>query len=300
MDQLSLAEVGPVKSKTLPCRGALRWLLPIALVLAVARPAAAANITPEQAERVTELTKEAQVLRSEGRYAEAIEKLDAAIAIYPAPVLFYNLGRTREDAGDFAGAVDAYDRCLAAEPSRDIRKKAQKARADVRRRLADAARPDEPTPDEPTPDEPTPDEPAPAEPAPGEPRHSLFRLGLTVSEGALMFEGTAYRGKVGLELMPSLDFGWFGVDLGAAVVVEPPVAFLLRPGVRFRLSVFYFRPALNFLLTPITTSGALFAVGAEIPIGASFRFVAEFDASLWFQAVGVVPLDGRLGVSYGF
>jgi len=357
--------------------------LALLLFLLVVRGASAApppaeearRLTPVEAEAVTELTKEAQELRRAGEFAEAARKLEEAIAIYPAPVLFYNLGRTYEDLGRLEDAARAYERCLSGKPPADVRAKARKALADVHARgrhgtlvLAEdvpadaevvvdgvrrvrgplplspgthrvevrregfqpyvetvqvtggatvtiepawqAAAPERPDrPAEPQKPERAP-EPEAVAPEPGEPeepsppadedRHRLFRLGLTLSEGVMMFDGEPFRGKVGLELLPSLDFRWWKVDLGLALVLEPPVAFVLRPGVRFAVSVFYVRPAFQFLLSPITTTGMLFGLGAEIPLGRGWALMTEFDVSVWFQALGVVPLDGRLGVSYGF
>ena len=132
-------------------------------------------------------------------------------------------------------------------------------------------------------------------------REPWVYLGLTTSMGALLGgTGDVQRTRAGLELAAQLRFDWFRADLGLSLTVEEPVAVVLRSGLRADLGPAYFRTGYQFLATPLLASGWLFAFGGEVPLPSDWFLVAEVDASLWFQQPDVVPLEGRLGVRYGF
>ena len=126
-------------------------------------------------------------------------------------------------------------------------------------------------------------------------------LGLTTSMGVLLGgTGDVERTRAGMELAAQLRFDWFRAELGLSLTAEEPVVVILRPGGRADLGPVYVRSCLQFVTTPIVTSGWLFAFGGEIPLPSDWFLVAELDASIWFQEPGVIPLEGRMGVRYGF
>ena len=140
---------------------------------------------------------------------------------------------------------------------------------------------------------------------PREPRRSAAErfvyLGLALSEGALFTGGDTLRTNVGLEPAVALRWAWFRLELAGALTLESPVSFVLRPGVRADLfGPLFLRAAYQLLTTPVVTSGALFGLGGDIGLGNGWSLVAELDGGLWFADTGVVPLEGRLGVRYGF
>ena len=142
------------------------------------------------------------------------------------------------------------------------------------------------------------DSPAPeAEPE----ETSLFHLGLSLSEGFVAYDGTIHRSNVGLELLPTVrPLPWFGVDLGIAVTVEAPVAAFLRPGVRFHFEPMYARAAIATMLTPVVTAGFFAGLGAEVRLTGTWRLFFELDVQVWFETINIIPVDGRIGVVYGF
>ena len=268
--------MGPGTERWTKRARAAGWLLAsLALALVWVPLSAPAGELPtlprEQARRVTALVEEAQRLREAERYDEAIEKLEEALAAYPAPAIHYNLARTLEDAGHLARAVAAYEACLEAEPSTEVREYAEKGLARLEERLATAP---------------------PAEPGPG-----WFHLGFSLGEGALFYDGEVFRS---LELLPQARLGWFGVELGTTVFVEPTAAVLLRPGVRFQFGAPYLRVSLPLMLTPSVTAGGAVAVGGEFRVAGGWSLFLEADVLLWWEAIEVVLLEGRFGVSYAF
>ena len=129
---------------------------------------------------------------------------------------------------------------------------------------------------------------------------SLFHLGVLIGEGLAVYDEEVYRSKVSLELLPSFHIAWFRADLAVTVLVEPEMAVILRPGARFAGGMFYSRVAFQAVVTPVLTTGLLLGAGMELELGKSWSLMAELDISLWFEALAVVPLEARLGVSYGF
>ncbi|MAQ15131.1 MAG: hypothetical protein CMN30_10115 [Sandaracinus sp.] len=69
-----------------------------------------------QEPEAAELFRESAEAYRAGEFARAVELLEQAYAIEPAPVLQYNLARALEGMGDLDGAIAAYERYLEAEP----------------------------------------------------------------------------------------------------------------------------------------------------------------------------------------
>src|SRR5262245_59109205 len=67
-------------------------------------------------ERSVEIFVESEAHYKEGRYTEAARLLREAYAIYPEPLLLYNLGRALEGMGDLAQALETYRTYLREEP----------------------------------------------------------------------------------------------------------------------------------------------------------------------------------------
>lgn len=98
-----------------------------ALVLGAAVPEVHAfAVSPDEAMRRFE---EAERLYQEGEHQGAIELLRALLEDNDDPVLWYNLGRAYEGAGEAGPAIDAYERYLEGSPDAPDRD-------DVRERIA--------------------------------------------------------------------------------------------------------------------------------------------------------------------
>jgi tetratricopeptide (TPR) repeat protein len=86
-----------------------------ALVLAAAASAAA------QEDLDTSIAKSrfqlGELLYTNGRYAEAATEFEAARAIKPRPDFDYNIGRCREQLGQWHAAIEAYTRYVEATPT---------------------------------------------------------------------------------------------------------------------------------------------------------------------------------------
>ena len=103
--------------------------LAITLGLCALSSVATAQEAPQapQADAVLLFEQSADAYRA-GRFSQAASLLEEAYAIWPDPVLVYNLGRAYEGAGRLDEARDAYVRYLASGAADDAE--------DVRARLA--------------------------------------------------------------------------------------------------------------------------------------------------------------------
>ena len=100
------------------------------------RPLVAAPPDGSAEERAFGLVADAKRMRGDGRFDEAVVKLEEAIRLHPIPVYVLNLARTLEDAGRIPEAVTAYERCLRMEPDPEIRVRARQRWAVLRDRLS--------------------------------------------------------------------------------------------------------------------------------------------------------------------
>ena len=262
------------------------------LLVATSPAAPAQTDDPPEAllSRVARLVEEADAARAEGRYEAAVAKLREALSLHRDPGLVYNLARTYEDARQPAQAADHYELCLRSGPDDEVRRLAEEG---LRRTGAPQA--PEPTPAT------AEQEPTGEAPVARPPRARWIHLSLSLAEG-LYIDGTdVRRTNVGLELLPALRWDWVQLDLGLAVLVEEPVAFLGRPGVRFHVGPAFFRIAGQLLASSaVVTGGVLAGAGGQIAVGGGWYAFGEFDASLWPSAISQVPMEFRLGVGYGF
>jgi len=86
--------------------------IPLALLLTIAMSQAVGATT------ATEWNDEGHALYYQGRYAEAIEAYDEAIALEPTDGhLWYDLGNVLRKQGSYSAAFDAYDRAIALDPA---------------------------------------------------------------------------------------------------------------------------------------------------------------------------------------
>ena len=276
-------------------RSARPALVRLALVcLCLASPATrvAAEERPLDADttaRVERLAAEAVALQEQGRYEEAIARLEEAAALYPSPALRYNIGRVHEKAGHVEEARGHYLRCLAADPPESL---ARRAREGLERTRAVREPRDEPEP-------PKPDVALRARPS----AERLPHLALSVSEGLVAggWSGAPLRSSVALHLTPSLRWGFVQVDLGLGLVAEPPLGFLLRPGVRLFLGPIYGRVAYELLASDgVVTSGAVLGAGGQVDLAAGWYLALGLDVTLLFTAIDVVPLELTVGLGHGF
>jgi len=88
--------------------------------------AATDPVSAEDAEKIRALVEAAKLHREAGQAAEALESLHEAIAIEPAPWLFYSVARMHEDAGRNDLALAWYSLCVGRDADADTRKRADK------------------------------------------------------------------------------------------------------------------------------------------------------------------------------
>lgn len=115
-------------------------LLFTALIFAAPAPRAAKPAkTAETSEtkEARELFQRAQKLYKQARYAEAIEKFEAAYAVRPHPVIFFNIGKCYEQLNETPKALRAYRDYLRMAPDATDRDTVTDAIANLERRLKD-------------------------------------------------------------------------------------------------------------------------------------------------------------------
>lgn len=173
----------------------MRWVRATAVLAFALTLVTRAGATEDaDRKRALELFKESKQLYQEGRFRDAIERLEQAYALAPEPVLLYNLGRAFESSGELERAIDAYRRYLDEEPNAPDRgaisaridtleRQLKERQALERQREAQSKQP--PT----TPVR----EPAPAEP---EPEPASIWPWLTVGAGAVVLTSGAVLGIV--------------------------------------------------------------------------------------------------------
>ena len=83
------------------------------------------------------LFEQSEIEFERGAFDRAHELLEAAYVLEPAPVLLYNIGRTREELGRIDEAVEAYDAFVAAAPEHEMAASARERAAQLRTRIAD-------------------------------------------------------------------------------------------------------------------------------------------------------------------
>lgn len=82
------------------------------------------------------LFKESDQQYKRGDFEAAADLLREAYALYPEPILLYNLARALEGSGDTAGAIEQYERYLAAVPDLDDRGALERRVATLKAELA--------------------------------------------------------------------------------------------------------------------------------------------------------------------
>src|SRR5512134_1262829 len=91
-----------------------RHLVAFAVAMALAAPAAAQPTDPAKAKaKALDLYAESRTQYEAGAFEQAAQLLRDAYALYPEPILLYNLARALEGMGDTRGAVEQYEKYLA-------------------------------------------------------------------------------------------------------------------------------------------------------------------------------------------
>lgn len=88
-----------------------------ALMFWTACPAQADDKVSDTRAQAQALVGEANELVVDGRYVEALARLEEAFAIYPSPAIHVSIGTTLRQLGRNADAAAAYERYLAASPT---------------------------------------------------------------------------------------------------------------------------------------------------------------------------------------
>jgi tetratricopeptide (TPR) repeat protein len=112
---------------------------PLALALALAALALSGECRAQGRGEFDRLVRSAVTAYDAGDAPTAIASLQRAYAIRPVARILYNLGRAHELGGDFATAVDYYQRFLATNPSSEAAAVAREALGVAQRRAAEAA-----------------------------------------------------------------------------------------------------------------------------------------------------------------
>lgn len=140
-----------------------------------------------------------------------------------------------------------------------------------------------------------------------------FGLAFTVGEGMYFIHDHTYRGPVSLEVVPSLGWSWFKLDLGLSSTLESiRIAgthvgdwnFTFRPGGRLTppFLPLYLRAAIPLEIHQHSFNwGVLFGLGADIKLFWIIGLVIEVDTTLQKNLSwggDGVPLEFRAGLSF--
>jgi len=131
----------------------------------------------------------------------------------------------------------------------------------------------------------------------------LFHLGLALSEGAVMVGDELARTGVIGTLSAGLDFGWLRLEaVHAGISFEGTNPIFLGTGAAFALAGGLFaRTMLDLAIASGDTFWGLTAgLGYAFALGSGWHLDTELDVSVWPGEVVAVPLEGRMGVRYGF
>jgi tetratricopeptide (TPR) repeat protein len=82
------------------------------MLVALAFPAIASAQGESEEREALVLFEDSVVAYQEGRFDDAVELLTRAYEMHPEPVLLYNLARAEDGGGNFADAVESYERYL--------------------------------------------------------------------------------------------------------------------------------------------------------------------------------------------
>jgi thiol-disulfide isomerase/thioredoxin len=131
----------------------------------------------------------------------------------------------------------------------------------------------------------------------------LFHLGLQLAEGVLFAGDSMERSGVSGTLSTWLKWGWFRwepVSLG--VNFEGANTVTIGSGACWDIIAgFYLRTLFDLAIANKNTYwGILAGAGYGIKLGKGWTVDVEVDATFWPVGVLAVPLEGRLGVRYGF
>jgi tetratricopeptide (TPR) repeat protein len=94
-------------------------------------------VSPEAKGRAQALLREGNALFAQGEAQAALEKFEAAYAVFPSPKLQFNIAQANRDLGRPVEALAAYERFLASAPeaSPETREDARRAVADLEGKL---------------------------------------------------------------------------------------------------------------------------------------------------------------------
>jgi hypothetical protein len=87
--------------------------------------------------RARALFDQGQKLYAKKKFADAVEKFEQAYAAHPAPALFYNVAKCREQLGETGAALRAYRDYLRMAPSATDREAVKATTANLERQLAE-------------------------------------------------------------------------------------------------------------------------------------------------------------------
>lgn len=110
----------------------------IAVVIAIVATASLTSAQPTETdkEHALALFKASDQQYKRGEFEKAAELLREAYSLFPEPILLYNLARALEGSGDAVGAIDHYERFLAAAPAIEDRGAIERRVATLKAELA--------------------------------------------------------------------------------------------------------------------------------------------------------------------
>ena len=130
------------------------WRFPLVFALVFAAPRLAHADRRTQA---VQLADDSERAYKAGNFEKAAALLKKAHALYPEPILLYNLGRAFEGMGDAKDAIDAYERYLHDAKQIDDRGAIERRIATLKQQIQTPPTPPEPPPDHPPDQGTTPD-----------------------------------------------------------------------------------------------------------------------------------------------
>jgi hypothetical protein len=134
------------------------------------------------------------------------------------------------------------------------------------------------------------------------PRTVRVPVSLALSEGFVRHSGATKRTHLGLETDLSLRFSglsWLVAGLGLASTVESPIAFTLRPGIRWYLwSPVFLRTGAAILVMPVRQVG--FQVGAGWDLALWEHGFLRLEATTCFWSPAIFPMEFALAMGHAF
>ncbi|HUS33194.1 MAG TPA: tetratricopeptide repeat protein [Kofleriaceae bacterium] len=111
-------------------------MLRVSYVFAIALALVGPAYADDNRGKALKLFEESNKAYKSGKFEDAADLLKKAYALFPEPILMYNLGRAQEGLGDPKGALDSYERYLAEAKQVDDRGAIERRIATLKAQIA--------------------------------------------------------------------------------------------------------------------------------------------------------------------